>query len=252
MKKTIIIITALALCSACYGKSAKKEIEEIAQALNTETPFNTSNGIGWILDSVRYDKKSNIFSYYYSSPLIYDDIMTASLKDISNDVYALQICSNMTEQNKEAVLFKKAGTNLRFIYKKSTGEEIRTYNIENKNILRKYTQAELKEVDKLIMVEIAQNTNRRCPWNIDPFTTMTSCYFDEENYIITYTYAVSLGSQKIMDRFEEKQKIHIAQNIRNNNSNEASFKRNNVTYKYKYVFNEKETREIVINPIDYK
>lgn len=76
MKKTIIIIAALALASLSYGKNVKSQLEEMATFANKQTPIIMGNGMTWIIDSIQYDKNKNLYSYYYSSLLIYDDVLS--------------------------------------------------------------------------------------------------------------------------------------------------------------------------------
>ena len=252
MKKTIIIIAALALASLSYGKNVKSQLEEMATFANKQTPIIMGNGMTWIIDSIQYDKNKNLYSYYYSSLLIYDDVLSSSLKGMDEETLKQQICSTIPEDDPATKLFKKAGTNLRYQYKKSTGEVIRTLIIENHMISKKLTAEEEKARDKQLMIEIARNTNAQCPLTIDMYTVMISCNYDDQNYILTYNYDVTTDNENILtEDFESRMKNVLSKNVQKGISL-LIFKRNNVTFKYKYKFNGKEIREVVIMPIDYK
>lgn len=252
MRKTIIIIAALALASLSYGKSMKSQIEKLAISVNKQTPIITDNGRNWIIDSVRYDKDKNVLSYYHSSLLIYDDILSTNIMGMNEESLKQQICSALPKDDPDLQLIMKAGTDLRYQYKKSTGEIVRTFTIENQMLSKKSSQEEEKAMDIRLMNEMAQNVNAQCPLNVDIYTVLTSCNYDEQNYILTYNYDVTLDYENTSkEEFEFKMKNVLTANIRNSVAFTV-FKRNNVTFKYKYKFNGKETREIVVMPIDYK
>lgn len=250
MKRIFIIIAALTLCLLSHGKSAKSQLEELAEITNKQTPI-LGEGMTWTLDSVHYDRDRNLFVYYYSSLLIYDEILSTNMQQLSEKMFKHQVRSNLSGKNMDIELFKKAKTDLGYQYKKSTGEVIRTFILENELLSKEFTAEEMKENDRTIMIESAQNANAQCPINVDMYTVMTSCNYDEQNYILTYNYDVTTDNLRITEGFENRIKELLAQKIQSSISLNP-YKRNNVTFRYRYLFNGKDLKEIIIMPIDYK
>lgn len=250
MKRIFIIIAALTLCLLSYGKSAKSQLEELVEITNKQTPL-FGNGMTWTLDSVHYDRDRNLFTYYYSSLLIYDEILSKNIQRLSEKMFKHQVCSNLSGKKGDLDLFKKAKADLGYQYKKSTGEVIRTFILENELLSKEFTAEEMKENDRFIMIESAQNANAQCPINVDMYTIMTSCSYDEQNYLLTYNYNVTTDNIRITEDFENRMKNALVQLVQSSISLN-SYKRNNVTFKYRYLFNGKDLKEIIIMPIDYK
>jgi len=247
----VLLIVALAVQNSNNKKAARKTLAGAVASVNSRTP---SVGVSMVLDSVTYDAKANLVTYYYAILKLseanqqllrnyYCQISDKDFKILQKLDFEHDYLSDLIKDNKSS---------LRYVYSDVDGKVLKDVTLSHKELLSSPAEKEIKHASLVMIAQEAKTTQANCPQQIDEATSITNCVYDSAAANLTFSLALNRPSAEIdMADFQSRvasQKEAIVHAL----AHDTKYASSGVTVVYKYYDkNGAELNTVTITPKEY-
>lgn len=195
------------------GDNTKITLRETANQLNAEK-YNTEG-----LDSVSYDGKTNVFSYYYQCDD--EDVESLGIRAERNlKAVLLYELQEDVESKYFLDMLIKAKAALRYVYQTPYGEVVKLIEFSPDEMRSGISVSQMKENALNIIENEAKEANASCPYSIDDWLVWSSCIFDRQRVCMVFTYTVLFDkhdiNRDVLDEVLEEARMNMIESCENN------------------------------------
>ena len=192
------------------GDSTKYNLRELARELNYEMRFEDG------IDSVTYNEKDNVLSYYYQC----DDESIELISSREENDLKIVLLSGLQEDEDSYEflnLLKKGKATLRYVYQSSGYGILKVVSFTPAE-LKKNVNIDLAKESALRLIENeAKESDAECPVVIADGIIWSGCTFDKDRACMTFTYTLTFNKQDIdrdvLDEILDEDKSNMVESI---------------------------------------
>lgn len=227
------------------GDNTKVALRQSVIEVNSELRFTEG------FDSVAYDEKSNIYSYYFQCTD--EEAESLGVRD-ENDIKTMLLCDMQADEETKDFLatLENAKATLRYVYQTPYGGIVKTVEISPNEMKTAVSGDQMKESALNMIEHEAREANADCPYVIDDWLIWNSCTFDRQRVRMQFTYSLPYSKRDIdrdaMDGLLEESRNNMIENCKDNEVYKMAGLTIEIEYRDKY---EELIDNTVIGPNDY-